>query len=143
MNDKHRYFYLFVLTAFLAGQVQYAYISYFCTEQHVPVAKPSVEMNSAQMSTGSKTCDECQGFIPAYHGQALAQTNCIQVRTLQKSTVGSFAELNKNHFSSSTTFVLSLTQSRRLPITSVSGEPISQGDSPPCDLPVFNSILRI
>ncbi len=138
-----KYLNILVLLTFLAGQVQFAYTSYFCTMEHKAVQKPALAM-TASMDSDGDMCNECQSVIPQKQGQQLIGSNCIKVINLEKSTVSDFASSQKSiqHFVSVSSMAnqLSVISSQLSPM---SYEPSAGTDSPPLDLPTLNSNLRI
>ena len=144
MTKTSKYLNLFVLLALLVGQVQFVRTTYYCTEQLRAVNRPSAEMHSSRPMSDNEICDECQGFIPFYHGQALSRTNCIQVHTLTKSVTNDFT-ISDTPISHLAGLVWGKNE-----LSAVSYQPsassyllINYDPSPPSDLPIANSNLRI
>ena len=144
MLFRFKYVNLLLTLALLAGQVQYVYTTYFCTEQHSPISRPAVEMRSADMSSGSTICDECRGVIPVQHGATLASANCIQITTHSKSVVSSFTISDKplSHFEvgkvSFSRYTSSPSQHSGIRV-----HLLNATDSPPLPLHVLNLNFRI
>ena len=143
MNKTSKYLNLFVLLALLFGQVQLVRTTYFCTEQLRAVNRPSAEMHSSRPMSDNEICDECQGFIPFYHGQALSRTNCIQVHTLAKSAVSNFTIADKSISNpAGTVWTRDMSSvSYRPPV--INCTLTNHNSSPPSDIPIANSNLRI
>lgn len=131
MIIRFRYVNAFLALALLAGQVQYAYVTYFCTEQHSQVGRPTIEKHPTGLLSGSTVCSECHGVIPVHRGTALASTNCIQMTTHSKSIISSFTNFEKvvSHYRTSELF-----RSRR-PVGNNQLSAISYWLSPPTDSP--------
>lgn len=130
------------MLAFMVGQVQYAYSSYFCTMRQMSVKSPNMSMNMPTDRNGS-SCGECQVAVPPQHAQQLIGSNCIKVISAEKSVVSSFAERAKFH--SQVVIAFSFIQAdeyARQPghQSLISVPPIN---SPPLDLPILNNNLRI
>ncbi len=96
VKDRMKYLNLLVLVAFAVGQVQYGYVSYFCTMEQKAVQRPTMSMTSPNVSDNDM-CDECQGIIPSQHGQQLLESSCMKVVSMEKRTVDNFAEWAKFH----------------------------------------------
>ena len=140
VNDKAKYLNLFVLLTFLVGQVQFAYASYFCTMKQAPVKSPVMAMTSPGNET-EDACTQCSGVIPPHNEQQLVEGNCIKVVTAEKSVVSSFTDSVKllSHFVIAFSFV---PPSSYQP-SAVHYQLFSRNSSPPLDLPILNSNLRI
>ena len=143
MTKTSKYLNLFVLLALLVGQLQFVRTTYFCTEQLRTVNRPSAEMHSSKPMSDSETCDECQGFIPLYHGQTLSRTNCIQEHTLTKGVVSNFTIVDKSISNpAGTVWTRNMSSvSYRPPV--ISRTLTNCNSSPPSDIPIANSNLRI
>ncbi len=143
MSTRVKYFNFLVLSAFLVGQVQYAYSYYFCSMSKQQVSSPS--MNMDMMDAASENmCDQCQAVTPIRDGAHLTQTDCVSLITSQKSTVDNFTDSHRlvQHFISAALVGSSLsTVASRLPFTASHVLPTAV--SPPLDLPTLNSNLRI
>ncbi len=140
VNDKVKYLNLFVLLTFLVGQVQFAYVSYFCTMKQAPVKSAVMAMASSSNET-DVVCTQCSGMIPPQNQQQLAEGNCIKVITAEKSVVSGFTDSVKllSHFVTTFSFVpLSSYQP-----SAAQYQLSSLNSSPPLDLPILNSNLRI
>lgn len=142
MNERMKYLNLFVLLAFTAGQVQYAYTSYFCTMEHKSVQRPTMT-NASVTDNDGDACEECQGVIPQAHGQQLIESNCIKVIFSEKSTIDSFAEWGKIHSHFEIALGLIQTNVYTKAVSHQSFSVTSSTNSPPLDLPTLNSNLRI
>ncbi len=140
MSNKVKYLNLFVLLTFLVGQVQFAYASYFCTMKQAAVKSPVMEMASSANDQGD-ACAQCSGVIPPQNGLQLVEGNCIKVVTAEKSVVSSFTDSVKllSHFVIAFSFVPP--SSYQPP--AVHYQLFSRNSSPPLDLPILNSNLRI
>ena len=143
MIKTSKYLNLSVLLALLVGQLQFVRTTYFCTEQLRAVNGPSAEMHSSRPMSDNEICDECQGFISFYHGLALSSTNCIRVHTLTKSAVSNFTIADKSISNSAgTVWTRNLSfVSNRPPV--ISCTLTNRNSSPPSDIPIANSNLRI
>ncbi len=131
------------MLTFVVGQIQYAYSSYFCTMMQRQVKAPTMAMNPAT-ATPSDVCDECQAVaMPARHGVQLAQGDCMELVTSQKHTLDNFTEWSRYHaqFAASFSFVQMYDYTPQL--VSQSFILASPANSPPLDLPILNSNLRI
>ena len=128
------------MLTFLVGQVQFAYASYFCTMKQAPVESPVMVMASPTDET-EDVCTQCSGVIPPQNGPQLVGGNCIKVVTAEKGVVSSFTDSAKliSHFVIAFGFVP--TSSYHL--SAISYHLFGQSNSPPLDLPTFNSNLRI
>ena len=142
-KTKPRFFDVLVSLALLAGQVQYVHTSYFCTQLHESVGKPSVDSRSLRTSADDETCDACQGFIPSYHGQVLSRPNCIQVQTVRMNTVSSFAEAKVSNYGQAPALLGGLHQKLSLLSVRRNVATFPCDASPPLDLPIANCTLRI
>ncbi len=144
MRVRFKYTNALLALALLAGQVQYAYTTYFCTEQHAAVSKPTVMMQSADLSSGSNICDECRGVIPVQHGATLAVPNCIQIATQSKDVVSNFTkiETSSTRFETNNVFcvVCPVICSQK---STASYQLLSFADSPPLPLHITNLNFRI
>ena len=144
MLVRLKYVNLLLTLALLAGQVQYVHTTFFCTEQHAPVSKPTVKMQSADMSSGSTICDECRGMIPVQHGATLSSANRIQITTRSKDIVSGFTLSEKllPHFEAGKVCFSQYTSS---PIQhpGVSVWLFNATDFPPLPLHVLNLSFRI
>lgn len=142
VNDKVKYLNLFVLLTFLVGQVQFAYVSYFCTMKQAPVKSAVMAMASSSNET-DVVCTQCSGMIPPQNGLRLVAGNCIKVVTAEKSVVSSFTDSVKmlSHF----VIVLGFIQAINGQHLAISNQlsAINNADPPPLDLPTLNSNLRI
>jgi hypothetical protein len=134
------YLNLLVLLTFLAGQVQFAYTTYYCTMKQMAVKTPAMSTTSMDSSTGD-VCDQCQEVIPPLHGEQIADGSCIKVVTAEKSVVSSFNDSVKLLSHVAITFSSVPTSSYQP--SAVSYQLFRPTDSPPRDLPTFNSNLRI
>ncbi len=143
MTKASKYLNLFVLLALLVGQLQFVRTTYFCTEQLRTVNMPSAEMHSSEPMSDNETCDECQGFIPSYHGQTLSSTNCIQVHILTKSAVSNFAITDKSISNPAGTVWTRKMSSVSYRPSAISCTLTNRDSSPPSDIPIANSNLRI
>ena len=144
MKIKTNIFEILVAVTFLTGQVQYIRTIYYCTEQLRAVNRPSAEMHSSKPMLDNEICDECQGFIPFYHEQTLSRTNCIQVHTLSKSSVSNFTIADKSI--SNLSGIVGMQNELSSVIyrpPAVSCTLTNHNSSPPSDIPVVNSNLRI
>ncbi len=143
MTKTSKYLNLFVLLALLVGQVQLVRTTYFCTEQLRAVNRPSAEMHSSRPMSDNEICDECQGFIPFYHGLALSSANCLQVHTLTKGAVSNFTIADKSISNpAGTVWTRNMSfVSYRPPV--ISCTLTNRNSSPPSDIPIANSNLRI
>lgn len=142
MIEKVKYLNLFVLLAFLVGQVQYVYTFYFCTMKQMPARTPTMTMNSTNAMSGD-ICDECQGVITAQHGQQSFKDNCIKVVTSEKSVISNFTEWAKFSSHIVTAFNFIQPDSYAQQFSRQSFILVFQANSPPLDLPTLNSNLRI
>lgn len=142
VNARIKYLNTFILLAFLIGQVQYAYTSYFCTLKHEQVKAPTLTATPVSDNDGNG-CEECQGVIPETHGQQSIESNCIKVVSIEKSTIDNFAEWAKFH--NQVVAVFNSIQANDYPqqIGHQSFVVLSPANSPPLDLPTLNSNLRI
>ncbi len=144
MTKTSKYLNLVVLLALLVGQLQFARTTYFCAEQLRTVNRPSAELNPSKPMSNNEICDECQGFIPFYHGYELAPTNCIQVHTFTKSIINNFTISDKPILNPGGLFCA---KSNPLAVSyrpsAMSYALINCDLSPPSDLPIANSNLRI
>lgn len=144
MKVRFRYAHALLALALLAGQVQYAYTTYFCTEQHAAVSKPTIKMQSADRSSGSTICDECCGVIPVHHGAALATLNCIQITTHTKSVVSSFTSTEEVvSYHATSRFVCSRGPVESNQLSAIGNLHFSSTDSPPLPLHITNLNFRI
>ena len=143
MKTRPKYFEILISLALLAGQVQYVRTTYFCAQLRESVGTPSVDSRSSRTSADDETCDACQGFIPSYHGQVLSRPNCIQVQTIRMNTVSSFVEANSKSFNPPMTFMVRFIPKLTDPFINASKVPVLSGASPPQNLALVNSILRI
>ena len=143
MTKTSKYLNLFVLLALLVGQLQFVRTTYFCTEQLRAVNRPSAEMHSSKPMSDNEICDECQGFIPFYHGQALSRTNCIQVHTLTKSGVSNFTIADKSISNPAGTIWTRNMSSVSYRPSAINCTLTNRDSSPPSDIPIENSNLRI
>ena len=137
-----KYMNMFVILAFLAGQVQFVCVSYFCTVEQKAVQRPTMSVSSSNISD-SDMCDECQGIVPPQNGRLLLKSNCLKVVSIEKGTVDSFAEWAKfqNHAIASLTFIQAIDYP--LQIGYKNSVMLLAAESPPSDLPTLNSNLRI
>lgn len=142
VNEKIKYLNLFVLLAFLVGQVQYAYTFYFCTMKQMPVSAPSMATTSVA-DDADGICDECQGVIAQPHGLQLVEGNCVKVVTTEKSVVSNFTELAKFNSHIVTVFNFIQADGYAQQISRQSFILVFQANSPPLDIPTLNSNLRI
>ena len=141
MNERTKYLSFLVLLTFLIGQVQYAYASYFCTMKNAPVSSPAMTMSMDDQSPTH--CTECDAFEQPVSGQQILQMNCIQTQLTQKKVVDNFTNTDKSisHFVG----IVAVLQSQD-EINQLSNDNFvrfSRTDSPPLDIPTFNSNLRI
>ena len=143
MTKTSKYLNLFILLALLVGQLQFVRATYFCTEQLRAVSMPSAEMHSSRPMSDNEICDECQGFIPFYHGQTLSRTNCIQVRTLTKSAVSNFSIADKSISNPAGTVWTRNMSSVSYRPSAISCTLTNCNSSPPSDIPIANRNLRI
>ncbi len=143
MTKTSKYLNLFVLLALLVGQVQFVRTTYYCTEQLRAVNRPSAEMHSSKPMSDNEICDECQGFIPFYHEQTLSRTNCIQVHTLSKSSVSNFTIADKSISNPAGTVWARNMSSVSYRPPAISCTLTNRNSSPPSDIPIANSNLRI
>ena len=144
MKIKPKIFEILVAVTFLIGQVQYIRTTYFCTEQLRTVNRPSAEMNSFEPMSKNETCDECQGFIPFYHGYELAPTNCIQVHTFTKSIINNFTISDKPILNpAGIAWVQNKLSILSYRPSAISLAVINCDASPPSDIPIANNNLRI
>ncbi len=143
MKTRPKYFEIIISLALLVGQIQYVRTTYFCTQLHESVGKPSVESPSSRTSADDETCDACQGFIPSYHGQVISRPSCIQVQTMRTNTVSSFVEANGKSFNLPVALMVPVSGNVIDAIVSVSKVLVVRCASPPQDLPVVNNNLRI
>ncbi len=141
MIERIKYLNILVLLTFLVGQVQYAYASYLCTMKNAPVRSSSMPM--AMDEANSQACDECSTFIQPESGQQIVQSNCVLVHLTDKSTLDNFTSLNKAipHVVG----IIAIVNQQSITNHQLSARPsiMRMGDSPPLDLPTFNSSLRI
>jgi hypothetical protein len=146
MKEKIKYLNIVVLLTFLAGQVQYAYTSYFCTMKQVKVSTPSTLACSSMAKEDPGVCVECSVDVKTASQQHVAQLvnrNCIKVITAEKSVISNFTEWAKtaDHFTNLFYFLPEENDLRE----SFAGQmlALSRINSPPLDLPTLNSNLRI
>lgn len=143
MNEKIKYLNMFVLLAILAGQVQYACTSYYCTMERKAVSAPSMTTTSVADGTDG-ICDECQGVIPLQHGQQTFDNNCFKVVSTEKSVISNFTNSQKSF---QNFVVVSLIGDQQSSVcchqSAISCKLFIQANPPPLDLPTLNSNLRI
>ncbi len=140
MNDKVKYLNLLVLLTFLVGQVQFAYASYFCTMKQAPVKSPVMAMAPPTNET-EDVCTQCSGMVPPQNEQQLAEGNCIKVVTAEKSVVSGFTDSVK--LLSHLVIAFSFVPPSSYQPSAVHYQLFSRNSSPPLDLPILNSNLRI
>ena len=140
VNDKAKYLNLLVLLTFLVGHVQYAYASYFCTMKQAPVQSPAMTMTPPSNQT-EDACTQCSDVIPPREGPQFVEGNCIKIVTAEKSVVSSFTDSVKllNHFVTAYSFVPVLNYQP----SAINYQLFTHSNSPPLDLPILISNLRI
>jgi hypothetical protein len=101
-------------------------------------------MHSSKPMSDNEICDECQGFIPFYHEQTLSRTNCIQVHTLSKSSVSNFTIADKSISNlPGIVWMQNELSSVIYRPSAVSRTFTNHNSSPPSNIPIANSNLRI
>ena len=133
---------MFVLLAFLAGQVQYVYSSSFCTMKSSPVSSCCTEATTDNLNDGS--FNECPGTVQPIPGEQTIKSNCMQVRIEQKLVVDNFTASQKfvAHFIGISPFGDQMLEINNEPSAFVS-HVFNQTDSPPLDILTLSSNLRI
>ncbi len=130
--------------AFVVGQVQYAYVSYFCTMKQMPVSTPAMPMTSTTAEEAVGMCNECQAVNPFQERLQLLDANCVKVITAEKSVVSNFTDSQRSiqHFLVVAVIGDQLSSIGYRPSV-ISYRLFTQVNSPPLDLPTLNSNLRI
>ncbi len=143
MTERIKYLNILVLLAFLVGQVQYAYASFFCTMKDAPVSVSSMIMNTDEED--SQPCGECSCRVHAGPGQQVVEANCMLMHIIEKTTIDNFRVSDRSVSTVSRAWTLCGNQlpagNRKLFTKSYQG--FNPTNSPPLDLPTFNSTLRI
>ncbi len=126
----------------MVGQVQYACVSYYCTMMQRPVSAPTMTMKLKTHSC-EDLCNCDQRIPPPQNRQDLVGDNCIKIVNSTKSVVSSFTDSAKliSHFVTVLGFMPTLNGRQ-----SAIGDQLSatnNAPSPPSDLPILNSNLRI
>ncbi len=142
MNEKIKYLSLLVMLTFVVGQVQYAYATYFCTMKQMVVNSASIEM-AATSSMGMTACDECAGTVQPKFAVQIVQGNCIQVQLAEKKIVDNFTDSGKYNLHPTASLVFIVVQDQCRQISRQNFIPVLRTDSPPLDIPTFQSNLRI
>ena len=141
---KGKSIYALLVLALIAGQIQYAYSTCFCTDRRAPVTRPEAVMQSPGMPSGSIICDECRGMIPLQHGVSLESPNCVRITMHTKSVVSSFTnfETFSGHFESG--ILLHIASRETCSLTSATNHLLlGSTDSPPLPLHITNLNFRI
>lgn len=139
---KLRYLNLAVILAFLIAQVQYACSSYFCTMMQAYVSGPSTTVNSITHSC-EDLCNCPQRTAPHQGGGEIVEGNCIKTLNLEKSVISSFTDPAKfcGDVIAAQGFIPTHICTQRF--TSQVSIKFTKSGSPPLDLPILNSNLRI
>ncbi len=143
MSNRAKYLSLLAMTAFVVGQVQYSYTSYFCTMLNSYVPSPSMALASHHEASEATTCDDCQVDPAPASGHQLVEANCFHVTTAEKSVVDNFVGSTNPDIH----FVAAVVSFLPVPLVartlSSSWASVPSADSPPLDLPTLNCNLRI
>ncbi|MCL5268618.1 MAG: hypothetical protein M1469_11030 [Bacteroidetes bacterium] len=136
------YLNLAVLLAFIVGQVQYGCISHFCTMMQSPVSAPELSMNSEAYSCEGP-CSCSRRITLRQYGLQLVENNCVKAVYSKKSVISSFTDSTKllSHFVMVLGFMPTLYGHKSAIGDQLSA--INNAASPPLDLPILNSNLRI
>lgn len=131
MTERIKYLSFLVLLTFLVGQVQYAYASYFCTMMDAPVSSPTMTMSMDDQ------------FAQRESGRQTVQASCMQMQLTEKKVVDNFTNTDKSisHFVGVVAVLHSQNEIGQL--SNYNFVQFSRTDSPPLDIPTFNSNLRI
>lgn len=130
------------MLAFLTGQVQYGYTTYFCRmlDAYVPAQTMALEV---QTGHASDACVECDPSGSADSGHQIMVPNCFQINTLQKDVVSTFVGTSAVDLHAVTAIVAILPP----PVVQQAAMHHSYffrtALSPPLDLPTLNSTLLI
>ncbi len=142
MSKRAKYLSLLSMLAFLAGQVQYSYTTYFCRmlDAYVPAQTMAL---SVQAGHADDACVECDPLVAADSGHQIMVPNCFQINTLQKDVVSTFVGTSTVDLHPVTAIFAVLPP----PVVQQAGMLHSfifrTALSPPLDLPTLNSTLLI
>lgn len=143
MKERIKYLNVFVLLAFMVGQVQYAYSSYFCTMKNAGVSAATANMKMDAPKENS--CDECAVTVQRVSPTAQSlKSNCMERRVEQKMVVDNFTGSQEmvHHFVGNLFTFDNLAKIDNRLFT-LHHSLFTSTDPPPLDLPTVNSNLRI